>query len=116
MMLMSTIKDKVITASVKGTPYPDIDKRLIHAALEELAKEVFLESIDTSVTGTGHVKVYERGAVYPKAYAFVELNKSFRCQAFWQWVSDFPKNYWFVILLIGSLSLNIKELIRYFLG
>ena len=117
-MKLSTAKDKVLrfivkTGSIKGL---DIDEFLINAAIEDLAKEDYIENIEISGIGSGSIRKYVFSSIYPKGIYFVKSGKSFRRKAFWDWVSEFPKKYWYILALAASVGFNIKEIIKYFLG
>jgi hypothetical protein len=80
-MRLSTAKDLVLEALVTGKiSYEDlkIDKHTKAAALIELENELFLDTIGTSVSGSGRVLTYAPKSVHPKAAHFYYSGQRFR--------------------------------------
>ena len=120
-MRLSTAKDKVLKSLVKNDPLfkdLEIDKDTINAALVQLAEEKYITVIPTSVSGSGMIRTYMPQSVLPLGAHFCNTGESFRIKSIKKWIRDFPKNYWFVGLIIAfltSLGFNIVAIIRHFL-
>ena len=107
-MKLSTAKDKILRAIVnhKDIYKVGVKSYAVLAALESLAEEKYIEKIELGEGGI--LAIYKHTKVYPKGKFFVEEKKSFRRIAFWQWVADWPKNYWFVTAFVALVYTTCK--------
>jgi hypothetical protein len=113
-MRLSTAKDKIIRAAVKGHAEiaeikKTFDRHTFSAAVKSLADEKYIEAIATAAAGAGHIRTYEVGAVNPIAAQFVQSGQSFRRKAFWEWVANLPKYIWFLTAILGFIAGKIWD-------